>query len=354
MVDPRIEKAADILINYSTKIKEGEYVQIITSPPALALSLEVYKKAIQKGAYVTLKNSVPGSAEIYYNYASKKQLEHFPEISFEEIKKTDVYIVISAPANTRELANIDPKLISRRQKTLNKINEWRVKHTRWVLFDFPTHSLAQEADMSLSEFEDFVYGATNIDWENESLKLNKICNLVNKTDKVRIVSKDTDISFSVKGRRCVAGNGSHNMPDGEVFTSVVENSPRGRISFSYPTIYGSREVESIVLEFKDGKVIKATAKKNQDYLNAMLDQDRGARYIGEFGIGLNYNIQKHIKNILFDEKIGGTIHLAMGRSYEECKGKNKSVLHWDMICDLRDGGQMYFDDKQVYKNGKFL
>lgn len=354
MVDPRIQKAADILVNYSTKIKEGEYVQIITSPAAQELTLEIYKKALQKGAYVTIKNSMPGSTAVYYKYASKKQLEHFPEISFAEIKKTNVIIAISAPENTRELTNVDPKLISLRQKITNKIDEWRVKHTRWVLFDFPTQALAQEAEMSLPEFEDFVYSATNVDWEKESLRLNKICELVNKTDKVRIVSKDTEISFSIKGRNCVAGDGSCNMPDGEVYTSVVENTANGKISFTYPTIYGSRELEGVVLEFKGGKVINATAKKNQDFLNAMLDQDKGARYIGEFGIGLNYNIKKHIKNILFDEKIGGTIHLALGRSYEECKGKNKSVLHWDMICDLRSGGKLYFDGKLVYKNGNLV
>ncbi len=354
MVDQRIEKAADILVNYSTRVKQGEIVQIITSPIAQDLTLEIYKNVIQNGAHATIHNSVPGATNIYYKYASEKQLKHFPEIAFEEIKKTDAFIAISAPLNTRELSQIDPKRVSIRQKTLEKISEWRVKKTRWVLFDFPTSAFAQEADMSLSEFEDFVYGATNIDWEKESKKLDKVRDLVNKTGKVRIVAKDTDITFSIKGRNCVSGNGSYNMPDGEVFTSVVEDSANGKISFSFPTIYGAREVEGIVLEFKDGKVIKATAKKNQDYLNHMLDQDKGARYIGEFGIGLNYNIQRHIKNILFDEKCGGTIHLALGRSYEECKGKNKSVLHWDMICDLRGGGEIYFDGKLVSKNGKFL
>lgn len=354
MVDPRIEKAADILVNYSTRVKEGESVQIITSPIAQDLTLEIYKKVIQKGAYATIHNSVPGTVNIYYKYASEKQLKHFPETAFEEIKKTDAFIAISASINTRELSQIDPKRISIRQKTLEKINEWRIKKTRWVLFDFPTNAFAQEADMSLSEFEDFVYGATNIDWEKESKKLERIQKLMQSGDEVHIIGEETDIKLRTKGRKYIIGDGTNNMPDGEIFTAPIDTSAEGHIKFTYPAIYGGREVDGVYLEFKNGNIVNFSAKKNEDFLKTMIETDTGSRKLGELGIGLNPMIKKPIKNILFDEKCFGTIHLAIGSAYKECGGINKSSVHWDMIKDLKTNGQIFLDGKCVFKNGEWL
>lgn len=353
MKDPRILKTAEILVDYSTKVKKGDYVQIVADYAAKDLALEVYRLVIKKGAYALIRIGLPGAAYNYYRYASKKQLKHFPKLAMHEMKNVDVVIYLGAPRNTRELSNIDPKKVSIRQKVVEPISEERMKK-RWLIFEYPTNALAQDADMSLEEFEDFVFNATLVDWSKEGKKMQKLANLLNKSDKVRIIGKDTDISMRIKGRNAVVADGDFNMPDGEVFTAPIDNSANGYIKYDFPAIYGGREVDGIKLVFKNGKVIKATAEKNEKFLKQILSTDKGAKYLGELGIGYNYNIKKFVKQILFDEKIGGTVHLALGRAYPECKGKNKSAIHWDMIKDLRKGGKLIIDGKVIQKNGKFL
>lgn len=353
-MDERIKKVADILVNYSTKVKAKEKVVINADREATELALECYKLCLMKGAYPKIEMSVPGMTYIYYKYANKDQLEKFPNIVLEELKETKVVIYLGASENTKELSGIDSNKVAARRKVLRPIQEYRVNNTRWCIFDYPTNALAQDAEMSLTEFEDFVYGSTIKDWAKEKKKMEKLQKLCDKTDKVRIVGKETELTFSIKGRHAVIGDGSCNMPDGEVFTSVVEGTTNGKIYYEFPAIYGGREVEEVRLTFKNGIVVDATAKKNQEYLLKMLDMDPGARIIGEFGIGQNYGITKFVKQILFDEKIGGTIHLALGSAYKECRGKNESALHWDMIKELRVDGAVYFDGKLVMKNGKWL
>jgi aminopeptidase len=208
--------------------------------------------------------------------------------------------------------------------------------------------------MSLEEFEDFAFDAMLIDYKKLSKQEEKIKKILDKGSKVRIIGKDTDISFSIKGRVGVKCAGERNIPDGEVMTAPVEKSTEGHIAYSYPAIYGGKEVSGVKLWFKKGKVVKATAEKNEKYLHAMLKTDKGASYLGELGIGMNYGIKRFIKQILFDEKIGGTIHLALGSAYKECKGTNESALHWDMILDLKKGGKLIVDGKVIQKNGKLL
>jgi aminopeptidase len=208
--------------------------------------------------------------------------------------------------------------------------------------------------MSLDEFEDFVYNATNIDWKKESKKQDKLKRILDKGKMVRIVGEDTDLSFSIMGRKALKCDGKHNMPDGEVFIAPVENSTNGKIAYSYPAIRLGKEVDGIKLEFKNGKVVKFSARKNESLLRESLNIDSGAKRLGEFGIGVNSGIKKFIKQILFDEKIGGTIHLALGMAYKEGGGRNKSAIHWDMIKDLRKGGSLYIDGKLIQKNGKFV
>jgi len=353
MTDPRAKKAAQILVDHSAKLKKGDYVQIITDPEAKELALEVYKLALQRGAYPKIVVSLPGQSYIYYKYASKEQLSKFPEISYYEIKKTDAVIYIGAPNNTKELTNVDPKKISIRQRVCKKISDYRVNNTKWILYEYPTEALAQDAEMSLEEFTDFAYNATNVDWKKESKKQDKLKKILDKGKSVRIIGKNTDISFSIAGKKAIKCDGDHNMPDGEVFTEPVKHSINGYITYDFPAIHGGREVDGIRLEFKDGKVVKATATKNEEFLKQMLETDSGSRYVGEFGVGVNYNIKKFIKNTLFDEKIGGTIHLALGNAYQETGGENSSAIHWDMIKDLRKGGKLYIDGKLVQENGKF-
>ncbi len=354
-VDPRISKQADILVNYSLKVKKGEKILIQSDFFSKPLVLELYKKLIKKGASEVRVNF--GSVdfqEIFFKYSSSSQRKSFSKISMYEIKNVDCWIGILSPENTRALSSIDPKLISERVLVTKKVSDWRVEKTRWVISIFPTHSLAQEANMSLNEYEDFVFSSINdVVWGLLKEKQTKIKKLLDKTKLVKIVNRDTNLTFSIEGRKAESCSGEFNMPDGEVFTSVVENSVNGFITFSYPAIYLGREFENVRLEFKNGKVIKATSSKNEKDLNKILDTDRGARFVGEFGIGTNYKIKKFTKEILFDEKIGGTIHLALGKGFKETLSKNNSSIHWDMICDLRSGGALSFDDKLVQLGGKW-
>jgi len=365
LVDPRVKKQAEILVNYSTKVKKGEKVLIVSDWLARPLALEVYKELLKAGAFEirvnfevdeqVISRTYNEFSEAYFKYAKPFQIRYFPRLADAEIRGVDVWIRLYAQANTRGFSNIDAKLISERAKVVRPIIDYRVKNTRWVISKFPTEAQAQEADMSLSEYEDFVFSAiNNVDWEKKKKEQEKLVRVVNQTGEVHIVGPGTDLRMSIKGRRAENGDGRFNMPDGEVFTSVVEDSTQGYITYSYPAIYLGKEFHNVRLEFSEGKVVKATADKGEKDLNKILDMDKGARTIGEFGIGNNFEIKRFTKDILFDEKIGGSIHLALGKGYEETGSKNKSALHWDMIKDLRFGGEIWFDEKLVQRNGKWL
>ena len=353
MTDQRLEKTAKILVEYSTEVKKGDKVIIDAGVQALPLVKEIYKLCIQKGAYVKLNLGASGFTEIFYKYASPEQLEHFPEMAMNEAKHGDVFFSIGAPLNTRSLTNIDPKKIAMRSKVTNPISEEILKK-RWILFYYPTNAQAQEADMSLDEFEDFVYSATIQDWEKISGEENKLKEILDNGKEVQIIGKNTDIRFSIEERRAEKGDGKCNMPCGEVFIAPVETSTQGHIEFSFPAVRGGRMVEGVKLKFENGEVIEATATKNESFLKEMLRMDEGAKRLGEFGIGFNPNIQRFVKSILFDEKISGSIHLSLGRAYKEGGGTNESALHWDIIKDLRDGGKIIIDGKVIQDNGKFL
>ncbi len=270
------------------------------------------------------------------------------------MKKTDATIFIGAPSNTKELANIDPKRISKRQKTLEPIFKERSEKTKWVIFYYPTGALAQEAGMSMEEFSDFVFGSVLVDYKKMSKSQEKLKKIIDKGKKIRIVTKNTDVAFNIAGRKGIKCDGQFNLPDGEVFTSPVENSAEGVVEFSYPTLIQGKAIEGIRIEFRKGKVVKATAKKNQDFLRKVLETDKGSKFVGEIGIGVNYKIKQFVNNTLFDEKIGGTIHIALGKSYREAGGKNESAIHWDIVTSMRKGGRLYIDGKLIQKDGKFL
>ncbi len=353
MVDARIKKLARTLTEYSTKIKRGDIIGVSGGVEAKDLILEVCKNILKKGAIPRLNVGLEGYPYTYFKYASEKILKRHPKIGMYEIKNTQASISIGAEYNTRELTNINPRKVSIRRKATKPIQDLILKKDNWVICEYPTNALAQEADMSLQEFEDFVFNATNINWKNESKKQDKLKKILDKGKQVRIIGENTDITFSIKGRQGIKCDGTRNMPDGEVFIAPVEKSVEGHIRYTYPAIFGGREVDNVKLWFKKGKVVKATADKNEKFLKETIKTDKGSCYLGEFGIGVNYNIKKFIKNILFDEKIGGTIHLALGMAYKEGGGKNESALHWDMIKDLRKGGEFYIDGKLIQKNGKF-
>ena len=246
-------------------------------------------------------------------------------------------------------------------KALKEVNEWRVEKTRWVIFAYPTEAYAQEAEMSLQEFEDFAYKACLPDlvdpvgyWRNFEKQQARAVEWLNGKKRVHILGPDTDLHLSVEGRRFMNSCCRNNVPDGEIYTGPVEDSANGHVSFSYPVIYNGHEISGVRLWFENGRVIRAEASKNESYLLSALETDPGARYLGEFAIGTNDNINRFTGQILFDEKIGGSFHLALGNSYPQTGGVNKSAIHWDMICDLRQGGSITVDDELFYSNGKFV
>lgn len=353
MTDHRIIETAKILVEYCNNVKRGDKVIIDSSSTATPLIKEIYKLCIQKGAFPRVNIGLPGLTKVYYDYASQEQLEHFPELAMQEAKYGDIFISIGAPSNTRSLTNVDPKKIATRSKITNLISEEILKK-KWVIFYYPTNAQAQEADMSLEEFEDFVYSATIQDWEKISKEESKLKEVLDNGKEVQILGKNTDLRFSIDGRKAVKGDGKNNMPCGEVFIAPIEKTTEGHIEYSFPAIRASREVDGIRLKFNKGKVIEASAIKGEKYLKECLEMDAGAKYLGEFGIGFNPNIQRFVKNILFDEKILGTVHLALGRAYKEGGGTNMSALHWDMIKDLREEGKIIVDGKVIQDKGKFL
>ncbi|AZR72292.1 hypothetical protein BBF96_02105 [Anoxybacter fermentans] len=355
MGDPRIEKLADILVNYSVEVKEGERVLISGSILARPLIEEIVKKVAQAGAEPVTRITLETAGYLFMKYGSEEIIGRTNEVFLDMIKKCDALISINAPENTKYMSTIDPKRLSLHQKALMPISEYVMGgNVRWVGCNFPVPALAQEAEMSLEEYENFVYSATNIDWVENSKYQDKIKAIFDAGKEVRIVGPGTDLTFSIEGREGIKCDGRNNMPDGEIFYAPIENSANGYITYDFPAMRMGKEVSGIRLEFKDGKVVKASATKNEDFLLSSLDTDEGARYIGEFGIGVNYGIQRFTKDILFDEKIGGTIHLALGRAYPESGGKNVSAIHWDMIKDLRKDGKIILDGKVVAENGKFL
>lgn len=364
-MDPRVQKLARVLIHYSIKLKKGQLFKIEGEVVTLPLIKAVFEEAMKVGAHPYTTIRLPDNEETFYKRASDAQLKYISPLARHEINKMEARLVILGSVNTRYLSGIDPKrqgMHRRSQRPL--IDRWfkrtADKSISWCVTMFPAAAEAQEMDMSLSDFEDFVYRAGHIHdadpvkhWQKVAREQNRLVRILNRFNRIHVRSADTDLKLRVKGRKWINCSGTENFPDGEIFTSPLENSAEGFISYSFPAVYMGREVENVRLEFKHGRVVKETAGKNLSYLESMLDVDKGARYIGEFAIGTNYAIKRFSKNILFDEKIGGTCHVAVGASIPESGGKNKSSLHWDMVCDLRKDSEIVADGKVIYRNGKF-
>ncbi len=353
MKDQRLSKLADVLLEHSLNVMPGENVVIRAGYLAKPLIDAFYKKAINKGANAFVHILVDDHKKYMMENASAKQLED-NNVLYEGIyKKADAVLVIEAPENTKHLSNVDPKKNMEYNKALSPVLR-EIMSKRWVLTNYPVEAFAQDACMSLEEYEDFLFDAVLVDYKKMDQEMDKIINVFDAADSIRVVGRDTDLTFSIQGRKGTKCSGQNNVPDGEVFYAPVTNSANGYIYYEFPAIRYGNQVDGVRLEFKDGKIVGARADANEQFLNQMLDTDEGSRYLGEFGIGLNYGIKKFIKNILFDEKIGGTIHLAAGNAYEGSGGDNRSTLHWDMIKELRDVGEIYADGKLVQKNGIYL
>jgi len=336
-------------------VKKGDVVLINAAGlEAMPLVKELYALCIERGArYVEYSFSVPEIDRSFYNSANKQQLEYFPQHKLDFYKTLTVYIGISAGNNSMVMANARQDAMVAYQKLTRPLIDQRVKHTRWVVTRYPTHAAAQEARMSLDEYEDYLFSACCIAWKAESKKQDKLKKLIDKTGNVRIAAPDTDLRFSIEGLPGIKCDGRLNMPDGEVFSAPVKNSVQGHITYNCPSIYQGKEYNCVRFEFKDGKIIEASADAGMNAaLNKILDTDEGARYIGEFAIGVNPGIRQPMRNILFDEKIFGSIHFTPGQAYDECDNGNRSAVHWDLVRLLGDG-EIWFDDLLIQKNGRF-
>ena len=357
MKDPRVNRFAEILVDYSTRVRKGDVVLINAAGfEAAPLVKELYDLCLKRGAkYVEYAFSVPEIDRVFYDMATKKQLAHFPQHKLDFYKTLTVYIGIAAGNNAMVMANAPQEAMVAYQKVTKPLIDQRVKHTRWVVTRYPTHASAQEAKMSLEEYEEYLFSACCIDWAKESRKQDKLKKLIDKTDRVRVVAPDTDLSFSIKGLPGIKCDGRMNMPDGEVFSAPVRDSVEGYITYNCPSIYQGKEFNGVRFEFSGGKIIMAAAEAGMnDALNKILDTDEGARYIGEFALGINPGIHQPMRNVLFDEKIFGSIHFTPGQAYDECDNGNRSAVHWDLVRVLTDGGEIWFDDVLIQKNGVFV
>jgi aminopeptidase len=356
MIDPRVRRFAEVLVDYSTRVKKGDVVLINAAGlEALPLVKELYALCLKRGArYVEYSFSVPEIDRLFFDNATTQQLAHFPQHKLDFYKTVTVYIGIAAGNNSMVLANARQEAMVTYAKLVRPLIDQRVRHTRWCVTRYPTHAAAQEARMSLDEYEEYLFSACCIDWAEESKKQGKLKKLLDKTKQVRILAPDTDLRFSIDGLPGIKCDGRLNMPDGEVFTAPVRNSVQGHITYNCPSIYQGKEYNGVRFEFVDGKICTATAAGGMsDSLNKILDADEGARYIGEFAIGVNPGIRQPMRNILFDEKIFGSIHFTPGQAYDECDNGNRSSVHWDLVRILADG-EIIFDDVVIQKHGRFV
>ena len=364
--DLRIEKLAQTLVDYSVAVREGDRVLINGSVLAEPLLKEIYAKVLQAGGHPLMMVSLPDTEEIFFRYASDEQLKHVPKPLELVMETYDVRISVIAESNTKTLSNVEPGKIVLQQRARTELMRTFMRRSaagelRWTVALFPTNAFAQDAEMSLSEYEDFVYNACLPDmddpvgyWQQFSARQEKIVSWLKGKTNLHIKGPETDLRLSIAGRSFVNCDGHYNMPDGEIFTGPVEDSIEGNVYFSYPSIYRGREVIGVRLWFEQSKVVKASADKNEDFLLQTLDTDAGSHFVGEFAIGTSQSITRFTREILFDEKIGGSFHMALGAGYPETGSKNESAIHWDMICDLRKGGEIWVDNERFYQNGKFM
>lgn len=361
------DKYAEVLVDYSTDVQKGDLVIIrAESVQAKELVKAVYKRVLERGGNPLLRTAIGDLAEIFMKNASDDQLDYVDPITKLEYETVDKYISIGAPLNTKNMARADLSRLARRGKATKPLSELLLGRSargeaKWVIADVPTHALAQEAKMSLDEYSEFLFKSCYLDCDDPVAKLKELdkkqtawANYLNNAKKIHITGEKTDITFNVEGRTWISCSGLNNYPDGEVFTSPVEDGINGEIYFDFPQNYRGNSANGVHLWIENGLVVKATADKGEEFLNAMINMDEGSHGIGEIAIGTNEEIQEVTGNILFDEKIGGAIHMAVGASYPETGGKNISGLHWDMIKNMKNGGKIYADDKLIYENGKML
>lgn len=355
MSDPRWQQLAEVLVNYSTATKKGEKVLItMMEETTFPLMRAVYTETVKAGGLPQVEfQSVLLERDLML-HGTKEQLDWVPELNSHGMEWADVYIGLRGARNPFEFSGVSPENIAAHKKAMGIVSGMRNELTRWVLVRVPNESFAQQAEMSHDEMMDFFFEATLRDWAQEAEWYREIQKIFQAAQTVRILGLDTDLTFSTEGRIYEVADGHLNMPDGEVFTAPVDDSTEGQIYFEFPGVYFGERIPGIKLEFSQGKVVNASADGNEELLHELIKMDEGSNRIGEFGVGINFGIQHFVSDILYDEKIGGTIHIALGRAYAECGGINQSALHWDIIKDLREHGEIHLDGKKIFENGKYL
>lgn len=371
MSDSRVQKFAKVLVEHSTRIAPGDRVLIEATTVAEPLVRELFIQIMEKGGHPHPMIAFPGMMpfsqdEFYLTYADETQLDFVPTFYKLAYDQFESRIRIHSSTNTRGTTSINPAKVQRRNKATATITESQMRRGgegkfKWVTTLYPTDAYAQDAAMSLKEYEDFVFGAVHAHeddpiafWKSTAAGQQKAIDFLADKSIVTLRGPNVDLTLSIKGRKFNNSTGTHNMPDGEIYTGPVEDSVNGWVKFTYPAIYQGVAVEGAELTFNRGRVDTAKAEKNQSYLFQMLESDQGSRYLGEFAIGTNFDINRFTGNILFDEKIGGSFHMALGAGYPETGSKNKSSIHWDMICDMRTDSEIRADGDLFYKNGQFV
>jgi len=367
MRDPRVAHLGELIVSYSLALEPGKVVRIDAPPVAAPLAVEIYRAALAAGAHPFVDVALERLPELLLADGTEAQLEFVSPIARAEVEAVDAIVTIWSESNTRALSRADPD----RQRRYIEATQQLAKR-RWARMTsgeldwcgtlFPTEGHAQDAEMSLGEYERFVFRACHVEepgdpvahWRAASDELGARAQALEEVRELRIVGPGTDLKLGVEGRRWSAADGRLNMPDGEVYTSPVETLTEGEISFTFPALFHGREVTDIRLRFEGGAVVAAEAARGGDYLEALLAMDAGSRRLGEVAFGLNYEIDRFTRNTLFDEKIGGTMHVALGSSFNELGGLNESSLHWDLVCDLRGEGEVYADGELVWRAGRFL
>lgn len=368
MVDPHIAKWAETLIGYSLYMKPGEQLLIRTQEAGIPLAKEVYREALRAGAHPHILVACDGVDEIFLREASDEQLDWVSPIHKFEYAAIDALCAIAAPVNTASLSAADPARQSRAQRAHSEVRKplftrSAVGEAKWTTTLFPTQAAAQNAGQSLADYERFLFGAMFLDrdnpaqaWRDFSALQQHYVDYLNRVEVLRFVARDTDITMRVAGRKWVNSDGHRNFPSGEVFTGPIEESVQGHVRYTFPAVHLGHEVDDLSLTFQSGRVVQARAARGQEFLDAMLETDSGARLLGEVAIGNNYGVTRFTRNTLYDEKIGGTFHMALGNSYPETGGLNMSALHWDMVCDMRPsagGGAIYADGALIHENGEW-
>jgi aminopeptidase len=366
MIDVRVERLAELVVSYSLELGEGQVVRIDGFDVAAPLAVALYRAALAAGAHPYTNLTLDGLQELLVANGTEDQLAYVSPSQWREVEAIDAQVTIWSETNTRSFGGLDERrhgALIAAQRTLSNRRWERIAagELRWCGTLHPTNAHAQDADMSLRDYEAFFFGACHADtpdpaayWSSLSATLGARAESLATVRELRILGPDTDLRVGVGGRTWMAADGRYNLPDGEVFTSPVESETEGEIRFTFPAIFGGREVEDVRLRFEGGRVVAAEASRGEAYLRELLDLDGGARVLGEVAFGLNYEIDRFTRNILLDEKIGGTMHLALGAGFAQAGGTNTSALHWDLICDLRAEGEVLADGELVWKDGAFV